>query len=348
MQNVGIIGVGHFLPPNEDTNERLCETLTEVDPAWILEKTGIRRRFLARPTDSASSMCIESARRALAMAKIEPSQLDLIVVCTFSADYVFPPVSAKVQHELGAKKAQIFDLQANCSGFVTGLTVGADRLKCDPDYKYALIIGAELHTRFINRTDKETAIFFSDGAGAAVLEKSDNTGGILSSAFFTDATNYEAVRYRGGGSSQPNAKRSFDPSIDFIEMNGLATWRQAITHLPKTIRSALAKARIEPADVNLYLFHQANKNLIEYVVRKFGQPLEKTLIHVDDIGNTGAASVAIILSEAVNTGKLKKGDCLVLAGVGAGFNFASSVWRWNVDLPVTGVSVLEDTLGGLS
>ena len=166
---VGIVGVGHQLSGREETNEELCALLPDTTPEWIVEKTGITRRYLATEDETASGMAIAAARRALEMAGISGQDVGLVIACTFSADYAFPPVSAKIQHELGAKGAQIFDLQANCAGFVSGLTVASDRMRADPDVRYALVVGVELHTRFIDRTDVDTAIYFSDGAGAAVL-----------------------------------------------------------------------------------------------------------------------------------------------------------------------------------
>ena len=328
---VGIIGLGHFLPGRIETNEELCLGIPDLTPAWIMEKTGIQRRYLAEETDSASGLATEACQRALEKAGIQPSQVGLIIACTFSPDYMFPPVSAKIQMNLGALNAQIFDIQANCSGFITGLTTASDRMRVDPTVEYALVVGVELHTRYIDRSDVNTAIYFSDGAGAALLGKVRLGLGIQASAFFTDSSNYEAVRFRGGGSSHPFTKRNFDPQVDFIEMNGLATWKQAITHLPPTIKRSLSKAGKDPKDVDLFLFHQANLSLIQYVVRKMGQPLQKTFTNVEEIGNTGSASVGIVLSEACERKLLSKGNTLVLAGVGAGFNFGASVWNWAIN-----------------
>ena len=325
---VSIKGVGHHLPATFEDNETLCRRL-DVTPEWIVEKTGIQRRYLAAPDDTASDFAVRAAKQAIAHAGIAVDEIDLIVACTFSGDYLFPPLSAKVQHELGARNAQIFDLQANCSGFVAGLTVAADRIRCDETVRYAVIIGVDFCSRYIDGTDVNTAIYLSDGAGAAVVGRSAPGSGILASAFHTDSSNYEAVRLRGGGSSFPLNGRCADPALDLMEMNGLATWKQAITHLPPVIRKACEKAGVNVKDADLLVFHQANYNLISYVVRKMGLPMERTHTNVREIGNTGSASIAIALSEAVSLGRIKAGGLLVLAAVGAGFNFASSVWRWD-------------------
>lgn len=329
LPSVSIIGVGHHLPATWQDNETLCKKL-DVTPEWIVEKTGIQRRYIAAPEDTAWEYAVASARQAIQMAAIEPEELDLIVACTFSGDYQFPPLSAKVQQQLGAAKAQIFDLQANCSGFVAGLTVASDRMRVDPTVRYSLVIGVELCSRYIDRSDANTAIYLSDGAGAAVLGHAAAGDGILASAFHTDSSNYEAVRLRGGGASFPNSGREFDPAVDLMEMNGIATWKQAITHLPPTIRKACEKAGIVVKEVDFLVFHQANLRLIEYLVRKMGFQMNQTYTNVAEVGNSGSASLAIALSEAVRAGHIKRGAKVVLAGVGAGFNFAANVWRWSM------------------
>lgn len=324
---VAIIGVGHHLPARTESNEELCRGLS-IGPEWIVEKTGIQRRYLAAPEDSASAFAGHAARQAIAMAGIDASQIDVIIGCTFSGDYIFPPLSAKLHHDLGAKGAQVYDLQANCSGVVAGLTAASDRMFMDDSIRYALVVGVELCSRYVDRSDVNTAVYLSDGAGAIVLGRCDADHGIRSSAFFTDSSNYEAVRMRGGGSSFPLNGRAYDPAIDAMEMNGLATWKQAITHLPTVIRRSCEKSGVPPKEVDFFIFHQANLRLIEYIVRKMGLGLDRTYTNVQDIGNTGSASIAIALSEAVQKGLVKPDSTLMLAGVGAGFNFAASLWRW--------------------
>ena len=325
---VAIIGCGHYLPENIEDNETLCKNLS-VTPEWIIEKTGIKRRYLASADDTASDFATKAASKAIAMAGVQASEIDLIVCCTFSADYIFPPLSAKVHLNLGVKGGQIFDLQANCAGFVSGMTVASDRMRSDPRIRNALVIGVEMNSRFIARDNVDAAIYHSDGSGAVVLGRVEGAG-IIASSFFTDSTNYEAVRVRGGGSSFPLMNREFDASIDLMELNGIATWKQAITHMPTVIRTACAKAEIDPKQADFFIFHQANYKLLEYIVRKMGFSMASTYTNVEEIGNTGAASVAIALSEAVEKGLIKKDSTLVFAAVGAGFNFGASVWKWAI------------------
>jgi 3-oxoacyl-[acyl-carrier-protein] synthase-3 len=325
---IAIVGVGHHLATNAEDNATICRQLN-VTPDWIVEKTGIRCRYLAGPDDTASNFSVSAALQATEMAGVTAADIDLIVCCTFSADYIFPPLSAKIHKDLGVKGGQIFDLQANCAGFVSGLTAASDRMRIDPGIRNALVVGVEFNSRVINRSDVNTVIYHSDGAGAAVLGRVAEHG-IIASSFYTDSSNYEAVRLRGGGSMFPLMGRSYDPAIDAMELNGIATWKQAITHLPSTVRAACAKAGADPKSVDFFVFHQANYNLIEYIVRKMGFDMSKTYTNVEKVGNTGAASVAIAMSETVRKGLLKPDDLVVLAAVGAGFNFGASLWRWSL------------------
>ena len=326
---ISIIGVGHFLPLAVQNNDELCQKLS-VTPEWIIEKTGIKRRRIAGPGDLASEYSLRAATQAICMAGLSPDAIDLTIVCTFSADYIFPSMASKLHRDLHATGGQTFDLQANCAGFVSGLTAASDRMKLDRSVRHALVVGAEFNTRYVNQSDSNTAIYLSDGAGAVVLGRTEAGSGVGSSAFFTDSSNYDSVRVRYGGSSFRRFESSPSPEVEFMEINGIATWKQAITHLPRVIRQACEKSNVSPKDVDLIILHQANLRLIEYIMQKMGYPMSRTFTNVQEIGNTGAASVAIALSEAVSMGHLKPGDVLVLAAVGAGFNFGASVWRWTL------------------
>lgn len=324
-----IIGVGHRLPAVSVDNKTLCKGL-DVTPEWIEQKTGIKRRYVASEEDTLSGYALEASQRAMSMAGVNPDDIDLIIVCTFSGDYIFPPLSAKLHRDLGVSGGQILDIQVNCTGVVTGLTCATDRMGNDPEIRNALVVGAEFCTRFISGTDPNTAIFLSDGAGALVVGRRSESVGIMGTAFFTDSSNYEAVRLRGGGASFPMNGSKYPPEVCQMEMNGLATWKQAITHLPPTMRKACQLAGVEIGDVDFFLFHQANLRMIEYIMRKMRVSQDKTYTNVADIGNSGAASLPIAISESVEKGLVKKDDIVLIAGVGAGFNFGASVWRWEI------------------
>jgi 3-oxoacyl-[acyl-carrier-protein] synthase-3 len=332
---IGILGTGRALGSRVHTNEELCATtLRGTTPEWIVDRTGIRRRYVVDDHETSSSLVLASANRALEAAGVTPDQLAMIVVSTFSADYLFPPASARLHRDLGVKGGQFYDLQANCTGFVSALTAVSDRMFRDPGLKFALVVGAEVLSPYVDYSDLETAIFFSDGAGAAVLGPVLAGRGVQASAFFADTSNYDSVRLRGGGSSFPYALRATaSPGRDLglMDMNGLATWKQAVTHLPPTIRRACAEAGWSTDDVDLFIFHQANLQIISYVMKKMRVPMSRTFTNVQEIGNTGAASIPIALADAVAAGMLAPGSRVVLAGVGAGFSFGATCWIWDGD-----------------
>jgi 3-oxoacyl-[acyl-carrier-protein] synthase-3 len=332
---IGILGTGRALGSRVHTNEELCATtLRGTTPQWIVDRTGIRRRYVVDENETSSSLVLASANRALEAAGVTPEQIAMIVVSTFSADYLFPPASARLHRDLGVKGGEFYDLQANCTGFVSALTAVSDRMFRDPGVKFALVVGAEVLSPYVDYSDVETAIFFSDGAGAAVLGPVLGGRGVQASAFFADTSNYDSVRLRGGGSSFPYAMRAAaspggDPGL--MDMNGLATWKQAVTHLPPTIRRACNEAGWSTDDVDLYIFHQANLQIISYVMKKMRVPMSRTFTNVQEIGNTGAASIPIALADAVAAGMLVPGSRVVLAGVGAGFSFGATCWIWDGD-----------------
>lgn len=328
---VGILGTGRSLGSRLHTNDELCATtLRDVSPEWIVEKTGIRQRFVVTTAESASTLTLDAAQQAIEAAKVRPDQIGMVVVSTFSGEYVFPAASARLHRQLGLKGGQFYDLQANCTGFVSAITAVSDRMLRDASVGHALVVGAEVLSPYVDYSDVETAIFFSDGAGAVVLGPVAEGGGVQASAFFADTSNFESVRLRGGGSSYPHATAATgaQSGVGFMEMNGLATWKQAVTHLPGTIRRACEAAGWPPDTVDLFIFHQANLQIISYVMAKMRLPMTRTFTNVQEIGNAGAASIPIALADAVDAGLLAPGHRLVLAGVGAGFTFGATCWIW--------------------
>ncbi len=324
LTGVSIIGAGHRVPLQVVTNERLCLGL-KVTPQWIEARTGISSRRIAEPDERASDYALQAALNALSDAHKVATEIDLIIVATFSGDYVFPAAAVKLQKDLGILGAHAFDVQANCAGFVTALSIAAERMKFDQSIRTALVVGLEFCSRYTDKNDEETAIYLSDGAGAVVLGRTEKEG-YISSSFWTDPTNYESVRLRGGGSAFRNP--SDFATYRFMEMNGLATWRQAISWLPKVIKDAASKGDLDTSDIDKYIFHQANLRLIEYLMKKAKRSLDATFTNVERIGNTGAASISIALSEAKQAEFFATDDFICIAGVGAGFTFGASIWRW--------------------
>ena len=324
---VGIIGTGRYVPAKSISNDTI-EHQCGLESGSILSKTGIKRRYIVEDHETASSMSAECAGQALESAKVQPEQIGLIICCTFTGDYVYPALACKVQELIGAKNAGSFDLMANCTSFQVGLTVASDRMKCDPTIGYALVIGVALQSRYINWNDPESAIYFSDGAGAAVLGRVPQGYGVLASELFTNSKVFEAVRLRGGGSSHPMRPENVLEGLQYYEMNGMEVWKQVMQYQPKAVKRVLEKIGKTTDDVDFFIFHQANQNLIHFIMGRMKQPLEKTLTNVEDIGNTADASLAIALHDAVVSSRIKRDDLVVVSGVGAGFTFGATAVRW--------------------
>jgi 3-oxoacyl-[acyl-carrier-protein] synthase-3 len=324
---VSVLGVGRYVPRKVITN-KLLEEWTGVPAQTIINNTGIETRYVVEDHETASGMSAITAKQAIEMAGIEAGQIGLIIGCSFTGDYVYPAMACKVQDLINAKNAGAFDLMANCTGFQVGLSVASDRMASDPGIEYGLVIGTALQSRYINWHDPNTAIYFGDGAGAAVLGRVPSGYGVLSSEVFTNGKVFDAVRMRGGGSSYPLRSENINEGLQYYEMNGMEVWKQVIQYQPLVIRRSLEKIGMKVEDVDFFIFHQANLRLIEYLMAKMKQPMRKTYNNVAEIGNTADASMAIALCDAVRAGLLKRDYLVVITGVGAGFTFGSTVIRW--------------------
>lgn len=326
-RGIGVVGVGKYLPTKILTNEEI-ETRCNLPAGTIREKTGVISRHIAADDETASAMSASAAKQAIKMAGIRPEQISLIICCTFTGDYIYPALACKVQELIGAKNAGSFDVMANCTSFQVGLTIASDRMKVDPSIKYALVIGTALQSRYINWSDSESSMYFGDGAGAAVLGAVPAGYGILASEIFTNSTVFEAVRLRGGGSSHPMRPDNIHEGLQYYEMNGMEVWKQVMQNQPKAVKRALDKIGKTTDDGDFFIFHQANLNLIKFIMGRMKQPMEKTFTNVAEIGNTADASLAIALYEAVVQQLIKRDQLVVVSGVGAGFTFGATVIRW--------------------
>lgn len=327
-EGVGILGVGKYIPRRAVTNEQV-EAMTQIPASTIVKKTGIVTRYIVEDDETASAMSAIAARQAIAMAEVDPSQIGLIIGCTFSGDYRYPAMACKVQDLIDARNAGAFDLMANCTGFQVGLSAMADRMKSDSSITCGLVIGTAIQSRFIKWTDPESAIYFGDGAGAAVLGRVPAGYGILSTDIFTNSKVFDSVRLRGGGSSYPLRPENINDGLQYYEMNGMEVWKQVIQYQPAVIRRALEKINKKVEDVDFFIFHQANLRLIEYLMGKMKQPMAKTYTNVAEIGNTADASLAIALCDAVRTDRIHRDQLVVISGVGAGFTFGATTIRWH-------------------
>ena len=293
----------------------LAERGIETSDDWIVERTGIRARHFAAPEVTSSDLGLQAARKALEAAGLQPTDIDLIIVATSTPDMVFPSVACILQNKLGANGCAAFDVQAVCSGFVYALAV-ADAMIQTGAASRALVIGAEVFSRILDFTDRTTCVLFGDGAGAVVLEASD-TPGILASDLHADGKHVDILCVPGNVSG---GQVLGDP---LLKMDGQAVFKLAVGVLEKAAHATLAKAGLTEADIDWLVPHQANIRIMQSTARKLKMSMDKVVVTVDQHGNTSAASIPLALDHAVRTGQVKKGETLLLEGVGGGFTWGA-------------------------
>lgn len=319
-----IAGTGSYLPPRRLTNADLAAELAakgvETSDEWIVERTGIRARHFAAPDVGSSDLALQASRRALEAAGLEASQIDLIIVATSTPDMVFPSTACILQHKLGNAGAAAFDVQAVCSGFVYALTV-ADAMIQSGAAQRALVVGSEVFSRLLDFTDRTTCVLFGDGAGAVVLEASDEPG-ILASDLHADGKHVGILCVPGHVSG---GQVLGDP---LLKMDGQAVFKLAVGVLEDAARATLAKAGKTDADIDWLIPHQANIRIMQSTARKLKLPLDKVVVTVDQHGNTSAASIPLALDTAVRAGQVKRGQHLMLEGVGGGFTWGAVFLRY--------------------
>ena len=314
-----ITGTGSYLPPRRLTNADLVAELAqqgvETFDDWIVERTGIRARHFAAPEVTSSDLGLEAARNALQAAGLAPTDIDLIIVATSTPDMVFPSVACILQNKLGANGCPAFDVQAVCSGFVYALAV-ADAMIQTGAASRALVIGAEVFSRILDFSDRTTCVLFGDGAGAVVLEASE-TPGILASDLHADGKHVDILCVPGNVSG---GQVLGDP---LLKMDGQAVFKLAVGVLEKAAHATLAKAGLTEADIDWLIPHQANIRIMQSTARKLKMSMDKVVVTVDQHGNTSAASIPLALDHAVRSGQVKKGETLLLEGVGGGFTWGA-------------------------
>jgi 3-oxoacyl-[acyl-carrier-protein] synthase III len=314
-----ISGTGSYLPPRRLTNADLAAELAakgvETSDQWIVERTGIRARHFAAPGVTTSDLGAQAARQAIAAAGIEPREIDLIIVATSTPDMVFPSAACILQEKLGIAGCAAFDVQAVCSGFVYALTIADSMIKTGAASK-ALVIGAEVFSRILDFKDRTTCVLFGDGAGAVVIEASDKPG-ILASDLHADGKHVGILCVPGTVSG---GQVLGDP---LLKMDGQAVFKLAVGVLEDAARATLAKAGRTAADIDWLIPHQANIRIMQGTARKLKLPMDKVIVTVDEHGNTSAASIPLALDTAVRSGKVRKGDTLMLEGVGGGFTWGA-------------------------
>jgi len=328
MRYSGIIGWGKYVPERVLTNQDL-EKMVETSDEWILARTGIRERRIAGPDETVSTMSLAASQDALAVAGLDPRDLDLIIVATSSPDYLVPPVSSMIQDKLGASHAAAFDLAAGCTGFVYALAT-AHQFIASGTYDNVLVIGAEITSRFVDWEDRTTCVLFGDGAGAIVLQASDAPTGVLSFVLGSDGSGYEALIVPGGGSRHPFCQEILDKRMHYVKMDGRRVFKFAVKTPAEAAVRAIEGSGLSVEDIALLIPHQANVRIIQALAQSLGMPLEKVYINVDKYGNTSAASIPIALCEALEEGRIKEGDHILLLGFGAGLTWAAAVVKIGV------------------
>ena len=314
-----IVGTGCYLPARTVTNRELERSIDTSDE-WIFSRTGIRERRVAADDELASDLALQASRRALAAAEIGAADLDLIIVATTTPDMVFPSTACILQNKLGAGVCPAFDVQAVCSGFVYALAI-ADLFVCAGKCRQALVVGAEVYSRILDWTDRGTCVLFGDGAGAVVLRASDEPG-ILSTHLHADGTYHDILNVPGHVSGGGVRGRPF------VSMDGTAVFKFAVKVLYEVAQEALAANRLQVSDIDWLIPHQANIRIIEATAKKLGLPLERVVVTVERHANTSAASVPLALDEAVRDGRIRRGQHVLLEGVGGGFTWGSVLLRY--------------------
>ena len=321
-----IIGTGHFLPERILTNKDL-ETLCDTTDEWIRQRTGIEQRHAARPGDGTSDLCTPASRMAIESAGLTPADIDLLICCTTTPDYIFPATACVIADNLGMGTKPAFDLNAACSGFIYGLAT-ADAFVRSGAYKTVLLTGGELATNRVSYKKRDTAVLFGDGAGAVVLRGEEGDRGVLTTHLWSDGSGREVLWLPAGGSKIPVTAQNVDDDINTIHMKGKDLFRRAVIEFANAVNVALEAAGMTFNDIDLFIPHQANVRIIEAVAERMGLPAEKCVVNIQKVGNCTAGSIPLALSQARNEGRVKDGQVLLLASFGAGLTWASAVVRW--------------------
>jgi 3-oxoacyl-[acyl-carrier-protein] synthase-3 len=329
-KSVRITGWGMYAPERRLTNADL-ERVVDTSDEWIVQRTGIRERRVAAAHETTATLSAIAGKRAIAVAGLQPDDIDVILVATLTPDYWMPSTGALVKEAIGNTTAAAMDVMAACSGFVYAYSV-ADAYIRSGMYRNALVIGAETLTRFLDFSDRSTCILFGDGAGAAVLSASDEAGGGLQGLeMTTDPDGAYMIWLPSGGSRSPVTGGTLARGEHYVRMEGKETYRFATRTMATTALKAIERAGWEPEDIDLFIPHQANVRIIESVAKGLGLPMDKMFVNVDRYGNTSAASVGIALAEAVDSGRIHVGDKVVLVAFGAGLTSGGIALEWTAD-----------------
>jgi 3-oxoacyl-[acyl-carrier-protein] synthase-3 len=318
-----------FVPPRVLTNADL-EKLVDTSDEWIVQRTGIRERHVADPGVGTSDLAAEASREAIARAGLAPADIDFIVVGTTTPDMMFPATACLLQAKLGIPNAWGYDLLAACSGFTYALTTGAQMVASGAS-EHALVVGADVMSSIVDYTDRTTCILFGDGAGAAVVEVSDDDDiGIIDFEHYVDGSGAEALCMPGGGSLRPASHETVDQRLHYARQDGQVVFKFAVRNTAEVCRRILKRNGLTGEDVDLLVSHQANQRIIQSAADRLEMPPEKVVINIERFGNTTAATIPLALADAVADGRLSRGDLVLLVSVGAGFTVGAILLRWGL------------------
>jgi 3-oxoacyl-[acyl-carrier-protein] synthase III len=335
VRHAHVTGWGRYAPSQILTNKDL-ERLVDTSDEWIVSRTGIRERRVAAADETTASMAAVAGLRAIRTAGIEADDIDLILLATLTPDYWMPSTAALVKEAIGNTRAAAMDIAAACSGFVYAFAT-AQAYIASGLANHVLVIGAELLTRFLDYTDRSTCILFGDGAGAVVLSASDEPGGALGVEMTTEPQGAYMIWLPAGGAKAPPSAETIARGEHYIRMEGNQTYRFATKTMATTALTAIHRAGLQPSDIDLFIPHQANMRIVEAVAKGLDLPMDRMYVNLDRYGNTSAASVPIALAEAVNEGRVKIGDNIVLVAFGAGFTSGAVTIEWTAD-PASGIA----------
>ncbi|MFH0764581.1 MAG: beta-ketoacyl-ACP synthase III [Candidatus Omnitrophota bacterium] len=324
-KKTGIIGLGAYLPEKVLTNKDL-EKMVDTTDEWITTRTGIKERRIAGSHEATSDMAAEAAKSALKDAGLKAEDIDLIIVATITPDMFFPATACLVQEKIGARHVPAFDISVACSGFIYGLAI-ADRFIASGVYKHALVIAAEKLSSVTDWSDRNTCVLFGDGAGAAVLGPVDK-GGILSVSLGANGKEGDLIKLPAGGSRIPATRKSIEDKLHFIKMNGAELFKHAVKIMADAALAATQPLGLKAEDLALVIPHQANIRILNAVAKRMGLTADKIYLNIEKYGNMSAASSAVALVEAVQSGRIKKGDKILLDAFGGGLSWGAIVIEW--------------------
>ena len=326
MTRAQIVGIGAYAPKRILTNLDLEKMVATTDE-WIVQRTGVRERHVADEGEASSDLGLRAARQALERARVEPAEVDLIVVGTTTGDMAFPTTGNILQHQLGCRNAGSMDVYAACSGSIYSLSIGTQYVQTGK-YQTVLCVGAECLSRITDYTDRGTCILLADAAGAVVLRPSSSDAGIIDTDLYSDGRYGELLIQPAGGSRHPASHETVAQRMHYAKMKGNEVFKVAVRMFGDAAQRILEKNGVKASDLDLFVPHQANLRIIEAAVKRLGLPMDRVVVNVDRYGNTGAASVYVALEEAWASKRLRAGDLVLLAAFGGGFTWGAALLRW--------------------